>query len=117
MWRSPRSLDQSDRFTSGGASTHHIVNDQHTASNGGTHKRATFSMVFSFLTVVGKWHVTPQARQFHGHRGGQRDTFVGRAKDHIKLHTADHDGFCIKFRQTGHLGTVIEQASVKEIRA
>jgi hypothetical protein len=74
-------------------------------------------VVFGFFSVVGKGKVFAQTGQFNRHSGGQRDAFVGRAKNHVKLDPAFDQALCIKFSQTAQLGTVVKQTRVEKIRA
>ena len=59
----------------------------------------------------------PHARQLHSHRCAQRNTFVCRAKQHVKFHAAGNERLRIKLRQATELGAVVKQAGVEEIGA
>ena len=49
--------------------------------------------------------------------GGQRDTLVGRAKQHVKLAAAIDNGLCITTPQPSQVFTGIEQPGVEEVGA
>ncbi|MCY1553513.1 hypothetical protein D9M68_900050 [compost metagenome] len=73
-------------------------------------------MVLGFLSVVGKRHVAPQARQLDGDRRTERNALVRGAENHVEFDAAFQQGFCIELREPAELGAVIEQAGVEKVR-
>ena len=78
-------------------------------------------MGFGFLAVVGKRQVAPQPRQFDGDGSGQRNAFVGRAKNHVESQAGallfGQQVARIKLRQPAQLGAIVKQAGIEKIRA
>jgi hypothetical protein len=57
-------------------------------------------VVLGLLAVIGEWKISAALGQRNTDRGDQRNTFVGRTKQHIELDAARLGGFGVKFRQS-----------------
>ncbi|MCY1559931.1 hypothetical protein D9M68_970160 [compost metagenome] len=87
-------LDDLHHFADGGTGGDHVIDDHHATRQRRAHEGAAFAVVLGFLAVEAPRGVDlMMLGQCHGGGGGQRDTLVGRAEQHIERNAAlDHCG-------------------------
>jgi hypothetical protein len=110
--------DQLQRLPDRGASRDDIVDDQDAARERRADYVAAFAVRLGLLAVECHRNVAPVLfGKGNRRRGGERDAFVGRAKQHVERDAGVGQGRGIGAAEPGQCRTGIERSGIEKIRA
>ena len=113
-----RRFNQCHDLANGGARRDHVIDNQDTSGQLGTHNIAAFAMRLRLFTIESKRQVaTVMIGQRHGTGGRQRNALVSGAEQHINSNAAGCDRLGIEAPQPRQGGTATKQSGIEKIGA
>ena len=111
-------FNECHHLANGGARRDHVIDNQDTSGQLGTHNIAAFAMRLRLFAIEGKRQVaTVMIGQRHGTGCRQRNPLVSGAEQHINSNAAGCNRLGIEAAQPRQGGTATKQSGIEEIGA